>query len=231
MSETTKSYCNSCVGMRNHEVLHREEKSWEEEIDDGNCIGGTNKYEILKCLGCEHISVRHEYTFSDDLGPDGLPIIRTGYYPPAIFREKPRWYSEAHWAFGFGDALVPKLLDQIYVALQNDSRSLATMGIRALIEHVMIEKVGDLGGFGKNLSRFFEEGYISKVQREALQPLIEAGHAAMHRGWNPSKNDLVMLMDIIESLIESIYINEYRAKTIKGCVPERPKKSLTNGSS
>jgi hypothetical protein len=224
---TTKSYCNKCVGMRNHDILHEEKSSWDEEVHDGVFIGGSDTYEMVRCRGCEHISVRHQSVFSENIGPNGDPLVDTQYFPPAIFRAKPRWYADAWKVFGvFRQNLVIKLLDEIYVALQNDLRSLAAMGIRALIEHVMIEKVGDQNSFAGNLKEFCNSGYISKLQLDALNPLIEAGHAAMHRGYSPSPEELALLMDIIESVIESIYFNEHRAKKIQEKVPAKKERIL-----
>lgn len=114
-----------------------------------------------------------------------------------------------------------KLLDEIYVAMQNNLSSLAAMGIRALIEHIMIEKVGDNRSFEANLKKFREGGFISELQTSSLKQLIEAGHAAMHRGYTPTQDELSPLIDIIESIIESIYFNEHRAKRIEKNTPKR----------
>jgi hypothetical protein len=42
------------------------------------------------------------------------------------------------------------------------------MGIRSVLEQVMIHQVGDHGTFGKNLDAFCSGGYASRVQRDAL---------------------------------------------------------------
>ncbi|WP_371851449.1 DUF4145 domain-containing protein [Duganella sacchari] len=42
----------------------------------------------------------------------------------------------------------------MYVAISSSALRLATLGVRALLEHVMIEKVGDNGSFKKNLEAF-----------------------------------------------------------------------------
>jgi hypothetical protein len=110
------------------------------------------------------------------------------------------------------------------VALQNDSLRLAAMGIRALLEHVMVEKVGDQGSFKNNLDAFESQGFISKSQRMVMEPVLEAGHATMHRSFKPTQSHLVALIDITENIIESIYINQLRALEISKTVPPRAKK-------
>jgi hypothetical protein len=41
------------------------------------------------------------------------------------------------------ELFVEPLLNEIYIALQNDCPSLAAMGVRSLLEKVMIAKAGD----------------------------------------------------------------------------------------
>jgi hypothetical protein len=63
------------------------------------------------------------------------------------------------------------------------------MGIRSLLEHLMITQVGDSGTFKGKLAKLRDQGLISLVQYDALNTLIHAGHAATHRFFNPtSKN-------------------------------------------
>src|SRR5208283_841274 len=39
------------------------------------------------------------------------------------------------------------IMKEVYIALQNNSRRLCAMGIRATLEHTMIDKIGDHGKF------------------------------------------------------------------------------------
>ena len=73
----------------------------------------------------------------------------------------------------------------------------------------------------KNLDAFQSEGFVSKSQRSVIEPVLEAGHATMHRSYKPSRNEVVACLDVSESIIESIYINESRAKQISKKVPPR----------
>lgn len=100
MKETTKSYCNKCIGQRNHELLHKEESPWSKETHEGHYIAGNEIYEMLKCRGCDQVSVRHNSLFSEAVDENGDEIESTIYYPPAIFRSKPRWHSSSWEVFG-----------------------------------------------------------------------------------------------------------------------------------
>jgi hypothetical protein len=63
------------------------------------------------------------------------------------------------------DSLID-LMEEIYTAVQAGSRRLSAMGIRALLETVMIQKVGDKGSFKANVDALLEAGYVS--MRQAL---------------------------------------------------------------
>lgn len=95
------------------------------------------------------------------------------------------------------------------------------MGVRSLIEQVMIDKIGDKGTFKNNLDEFERRGFISKTQKEILEPVLDAGHAAIHRNYKPSMKDVVSLIDIVENIIESLYVNSRRALNIKKKIPLR----------
>lgn len=100
---------------------------------------------------------------------------------------------------------------------------LCVIGIRALLEHVMVENISDQGGFFANLKAFETGGFISRVQREAIEPVLEAGHASMHRGFKATEPQVQALLDVTENVLESIYITGGRVKGL--AIPPRPDKA------
>jgi hypothetical protein len=74
-------------------------------------------------------------------------------------------------------------------ALAAGAHRVATMGIRALVERLMIDQVQDKGSFEKNIKAFFDAGHVAPNQQAVFRDtLIEAGHAAMHRDFEPTAN-------------------------------------------
>lgn len=212
MPKSLRAHCNECGGERNHGLVHSESTTWSEE-DYG--VSGTDTYEMLRCLGCDRIQLRHRSCFSEEEGE------RVQYFPPSIFRKSPGWISAFHFGLNKDEAFVRDLLLEIYSALQNNQPRLAAMGVRALLEHVMIAKVGDQGSFAKNLGIFEAKGFVSRIQREHLEAILEAGHAAMHRGYKPSQPDLITLVDIAESIVETVYLQGTTVESLRRRVPER----------
>jgi hypothetical protein len=122
------------------------------------------------------------------------------------------------------DEFVEQLLKEIYVALQHNLPSLAAMGVRSLLEKVMISKTGDLGTFSQNIAEFENMGYVSRIQRQRLEAILDAGHAAIHRTYKPSKNDVITLVDLTEHIIETVYLHEAKVIDLKKRVPPKPPK-------
>lgn len=215
----TKAHCNTCGGARNHEVLHSEKTAWE---DPEYLVSGSDAYETLKCCGCENIKLRHTSWFSQDDEPT------VNYFPAAIFRRSPEWFNELWLELGADDDFVEQLLKEIYVALQHNLPSLATMGVRSLLEKIMVSKTGDQGSFARNIVEFEKLGYVSRMQRERLEAILEAGHAAIHRTYKPRQKDVITLVDITEHIVETVYLHEAKVNELKKSVPPRARAEKVN---
>jgi hypothetical protein len=125
-------------------------------------------------------------------------------------------------AFYPGAEKFDDLLYEIYKATENNLPRLALMGVRALLEQVMISKVGDHRKFQENLTKFHEAGYISLIQFDALDRILDGGHAVIHRGYAPQKRDLDTALDVMEGILAAIYVHDQHTKWLE--IPERPAK-------
>lgn len=205
----TKAHCNTCDGEKNHEVLFTTRTSWN---NDEFGIGGADIYEVLKCGGCDQLILKHTSRFSEE------PEPRVRYYPPSAARKEPRWMYDMS---GPNVDFVRALLKEIYIGVQNDTTMTATMGVRALLEHVMISVVGDNGSFTANLEKFTEQGNISVKQRDILDAVLEAGHAAIHRAYQPTDEDLITCIDIAESVLQTVYVHPEKAAELAKKIPRK----------
>jgi len=227
MNEITNAHCNTCHGIRRHAVLHKEDNTWEDQLADINdpdqieAIYGGDVYELLKCCGCGGISFRHTEYYPGETAANGTPVKHEDSYPKPASRPKPSWTKGLMWAAKYRDNFIGEILDEIYTALNNNAPRLATMGIRALIEHIMIDKVGDNGKFKDNLKKFKAQGFLSDNDHDTIKRTIDVGHAAMHRNYCPPSSDLQIILDVTENLIEPIYINPKKTIMITDRVPPR----------
>ena len=97
------------------------------------------------------------------------------------------------------------------------------MCVRAIFEAMMIDKIGDQGAFAANIGEFEKQGYISKKQKEIIEPVLEAGHAFIHRGYIPKIDQLITLVDVAESIVSVVYVQAEKAADLKKKIP--PKKA------
>jgi len=214
-----EAYCNTCAGERTHEVLFSDQQHWHEEHEHYE-YDEVSQNLIAACCGCHHRTFINRWWNSSE----NKDITQ---YPPKTVRKKPDWLYNLAWmtATAFGEpsnVTKSELLTEIYSALGASSTRLALMGIRALLEHVMIEQVGDHGRFAENLSAFEAKGCISSLQRESLSRIIDAGHASIHRAYKPPLEDVMFCLDVTELLIAAIYIHPARSQRMS--VPEKPTK-------
>lgn len=214
--EIKKAYCNTCGGERNHTLLNRIKKTWDQDVGDEFSVSGGDIYYVLECRGCESVKLLHESWFSEETDERGQPYVNKVYYPSSIFRPYPRWFTllDTKWH-------ITKLLKEIYQAMQNDAPSLAAMGTRAVIEAIMIDKVGDRGTFKANLTEFQNMGFISTFQLGILDAALELGHASIHRGLVPDTAQIEMALDITENLVHELYLLGDLAKASVKNLPKR----------
>jgi len=112
-------------------------------------------------------------------------------------------------------------MDEIYTAVQNGCHRLAAMGVGALLESVITQKIGDKGTFKGNVDALLEAGYVSVRQALTIQSILDAGHASIHRGWEPTNQDVNTLLDIVESIVETVYLHEDLVRELDKKVPKR----------
>ncbi|MDF3841702.1 DUF4145 domain-containing protein [Pseudomonas citronellolis] len=206
------SHCNRCQGETHHRLVKEVVKAYDHTDHWGNYTEWTKTFRMLECCGCKDIQMRVEHWHSD------IPLDESdfNYYPPRVSRRIPSWYQKlpTDWA---------ALMYEVYGALAADSRRLAVMGARTLIDLYMTETIGGDGGFGQRLGRLVDEGYLAKHAKDTLEAALEAGNAAAHRGHTPNIRDMGLVMDIVENLLQ-LHLLKGDAVKLKERTPQRPPK-------
>lgn len=132
-------------------------------------------------------------------------------------RQKPDWYEKLESEY-------QSLLDEVYLSLVMDMRALPAMGLRTVIDMVCGKLVGDRGSFAKKLQALHDKGHINKHEKEILEIAIDVGSASAHRGHTPKKEDLNTLLDIVEHLLQGIYVLRPASQKLKEATPKRKRK-------
>jgi hypothetical protein len=209
MMKEVSAPCSSCIRQTTHKVLH------ERALHDEDRI---TTYAMLECSGCHRVCLGVQVRFI----PYGE--VEHSYYPSPVSRKEPDWLLLTIVGLTGNksdDATLGSLLHEIYQPVHGGQHRLAAMGIRALLEQVMVSKVGDLGSFEKQLDAFEKAGYISFIQRDAMKATLEVGHAAMHRAYKPTEEDVKVALDIVEGVMAPLYHHKSKAEKMADRVPPR----------
>jgi DNA-binding PadR family transcriptional regulator len=220
-----KGHCENCGPDTNATLAAEQHYLYNEDI------WYSAFYRILKCLGCGRVYFQLESSCSEDCDIDGQLVTSISYYPELPKpnrRNMPSWLGNilSFWFPSESNVSefpidVFRTLQEVYDAVNLGILRLAAMGIRSVIEGIMIDKVMDHGTFTKNLDKFQEAGYLSIRQRNVIDAILDAGHAAMHRGWEPKGEDIDILLEITESVIQSVYFHEGKASNLERRIPPR----------
>lgn len=113
------------------------------------------------------------------------------------------------------------LILEIDSALSNKLKALPTIGLRTLLETIMVEKIGDIGNFSKKVKCFTAEGYVTPKMSEALSHVLDAGNASAHRAYFPSRDDLTTCVELVKHLMHGIYILRPSVEKVADNTPKR----------
>jgi Domain of unknown function (DUF4145) len=214
--KSTKAPCSSCVGETTHKILFQHDQRDDDSIDS---------YLLLECGGCQTISMAHRSQFI----ADGSGDVEWKYYPSPVSRKKPDWIGNLTLGYE-NESELSWLLAEVYQAVDGGQYRLAAMGIRALLEQVMILKVGNRRTFDEKLDEFQKQGYVSLIQRDAMRATLDVGDAAMHRAFKPTEKELKVALDIVEGVFAPIFGHSEAAQKLVDRVPPRATRKPTKKS-
>ncbi|HIF6624823.1 TPA: DUF4145 domain-containing protein [Serratia marcescens] len=202
-NNSIKSYCRDCCKKTNHDVLSEHTESHREEY---SC---DISYQILQCLGCDTKSFRNVFY---DLEA-AYPTYENHWEVPedvTVYPKAVEGHKEIQNLWELPD-IVKTIYSEVLTALREDSKVLAGLGLRAVVEAVC----NDLAILGRNLevriNKLASSGYISKNDAERLHGIRFMGNDAAHDIKMPKDTALSVALQIVEHLIASVYILENKA--------------------
>jgi hypothetical protein len=151
-------HCNDCHGSTRHTLVRRIRFTGGDE-EAG--VNWSTTYDVFQCRGCEEVVLRKIFWFSED------PEVEEEFFPPPVTRWLPKWQHKV-------PSEIRMLLQEVYNAMHSDSRSVAMMGARAIIETAMVKKVGDKGTFASHLKQVAEKSRFAVTHSEQASSSIHA---------------------------------------------------------
>jgi hypothetical protein len=203
--------CGECRRKTNHLVLVSVDLSGTEEVGRDYEIHWASNYQIIQCEGCETVSFRRENSNSEDgyvqVGPDEWEeVIYEELYPDRNEGRVP--IKDVH--------LLPPEIERIYVetlkAINGGQPVLSGIGIRALIEATTKERRAGSGRLVDKINDLVVQGVLTREGADILHKLRTLGNEAAHEVKPHSTDQLSLAMDVIEHLLQGVYILPHHAR-------------------
>lgn len=215
-----KFYCLECSRLTNHTV--HAAHSYTVDHDAKGLVSTYYAWKIVECEGCNFVHAVRESVFSEDMDYDydengeTINVTRPNleYFPAYADTQIPDWLYEIE------DDFVESYKEMVK-AISNESLVLAVLGARAIMDQLMIIKIGDCGTFQAKVNAFAREGFITPAMKQALEKVLDAGHAAMHRGHIPALRTIEHIIKIIDVVLRSTLLGSQWAAELDQLTPKR----------
>lgn len=232
---TKKAHCPACDGERNCEVHGKVCKAWDwEDRQYGHSINGGVEHYLLECKGCETVFYETSSWNSEDIDQYYDKMGRAQYdyrkevqtYPKSEIKTKPVWFD----AMQKVDSQLHNILNQMYVAHDNQAHILTAIGLRTALDRATeVLDVDPAKTFVEKLDALFSKGWIGQTERDILMVVTDAGNAAAHRGWEPDSRAISELLSALEVFLHRAFIVGLKALRITSSIPAKPKRMPSNG--
>lgn len=214
-----KAYCTYCKTKTNQKIIASHSEWYPREgylKEEKDSLASKEAYTVFhltetvcQCLGCNKFHI-----FYKEVHPCDLSIGEIEYQVP-IKRERaqPKWLKHVN---------VEHLciLGEIYDNYNHKNFISFSICCRTLIDMILTDTLGDIGGFEKKVKEFKNRGLITEKQSSILDFLIDAGHASAHRYYAPSKEVAEALLDTVEFLVNEKIIDK-KSEHYKSHIPSR----------
>ena len=209
--------CIVCGQKTLHNFVTSKTKRYKDTCNDALAV--------LQCKVCGRLLLREVVRISDhaaywepflaDIPDDQMYDTMSGdlqhevtrYYPAPITRSKPKWLFRFS-GIVYNEELeeLSALSNEVYTATRHDLRRLAIMGVRAVLDKAIISEKGDVA-FSVKLKQAQCSSRISEEEFKQLTKVYGLGDAVIHRGYDPSAEDLEVALDVVEAYVQRSYVH------------------------
>ena len=197
--------CIKCSGKTTHKVFASYDIRGD--FDDGHhSFQWAVDNQVIQCLGCKTVSFRKASSNSEDwvqtsYNGDGELVVDESLYPSRLDGIK-----------GLGEDTiylptnVRRIYDETLQALSNQSRVLAGIGLRALLETVCKEKSATGKDLLNKIDSLVAASVLTPASAAILHKIRTLGNSAAHEVKPHSDRQLSLAMNIVEHLLKDVYI-------------------------
>ena len=238
-----KVYCAKCQGKTNHLVMQSVDCNASEIIGyykgRPEAIHWSDNYQIIQCQGCNSITFRQLSYFSEavqQIGPDECDDGSSErLFPKRSNKTRPikTYYN------------IPNTILRIYretlECYNNEAVTLCAAGLRAIIEGICADQkvlngpvqVNKAGRSTKivrkknlegKIAGLGEKGILTQGNTVILHEHRFLGNEAVHELTQPSQDELILAIDIVEHTLEALYEMPDKADELRRIKARRKKK-------
>ena len=207
--ETRKVACGRCNRQTNHKVLTSVQYYWDAHGE----IQGYDYYETISCLGCDEISFRLASTNSEDIDQDENGKIihpeTEELFPQRLIGRSP--LDDQH----FLPLKIRQIYKETHSALSSKLKILAGVGIGALIESVCLEEKAKGSNLKERINDLVKNGILTQKNTEILHRTRFLRNRSIHEIEAATDTELSVAFDIMENLLQTVYIIPKKADGLK----------------
>ncbi len=200
--------CGTCKRSTKHLILVDASLKKSEDLDY-EYYACTEEYQVVQCQGCESISFRKTHEDSEtqqQVGTDEWEyVVQVEMHPN----------PESGRAALADDHLLPNNLQRIYEetlkSLNSGLSVLAGIGVRAIVETVCKEKKASGKDLNLKINDLVTQGVLTQDGANILHKLRTLGNNAAHEVKPHSNVQLGLAMDVIDHLLQGVYILPHHA--------------------
>ncbi|UZD97926.1 DUF4145 domain-containing protein [Pseudomonas corrugata] len=202
-----KAVCESCQIDQRHMVETSTRARW-----DSDEYTGITEFEIIRCMNCDTISFRKESSNSEDFYYDSETEEYNSNYDVSLYpnRTAGRFRIDNHWHL---PPDVRAAYEEVISAVNGGQPILAGLGVRVLIETICKNQ----NATGKSLLAKIDDlktkGVLTHAGADILHKLRSMGNESAHEAKPSSGKQISLAMDVVENLLQSVYIHPSEAKS------------------
>ena len=133
---------------------------------------------------------------------------------PRSTNSRPDWFGKLPTA-------VQEIMSEVYASIELNLRALPAMGIRAVIDIVCVDLIGDVGSFEQKVTMLRTRNLISDADRVHIMAAVDVGNASAHRGHVPDQEDVGTLLSVCERLVHGYYVLPTATQRLRSNTPPR----------
>lgn len=216
--------CAQCNQENEHTVIVSADYRWSRDYDENFSVDAESNYQVIRCR-CGNILFRHHSWCSEnqDHEWDGhtvtiYPKREVEARPTKRFRHVPQFIVDVY--------------EQTILAYNNESYILCAAGLRVIVEGVCevsgvkdgpvswtgkdgLPKVGRSNKLVGKIAGLCEAGILTSQYADILHEHRFLGNDAVHDLQGPAQRELHLAIEIIEHILEQIFVIPPKAESLK----------------